>query len=304
MNDREEIRLLKNKEIDYKKWDSCIKDAGNGTLYAKSWYLDVVSPEWSALVYDDYKFVMPLPIIKKVGFRMVIQPLHCQQLGIFPAPVAKIQQEFAEKFRESFRVIRYQLNAGMLVKSFAHFGNLKKINLLLPLYESYPIIVEGFSKHTVRNLKASINEGVSVVKGLLPEDFFKMKKVSERWKVSEKSYRILNHLMSLTISKGNGTIYAAYSKQNNLCAAAFVIFDQNKIYYLNAFSNDEGRENRAMYSIVNEIIREFCERSWLIDFEGSVIDGVARFYRGFGAVKEDYYFIESTRIPVIGKFIK
>jgi hypothetical protein len=102
-----------------------------------------------------------------------------------------------------------------------------------------------------------------------------------------------------TVTRGNGIIYAAYSKTNNLCAAAFVIFNQSRAYYLNAYSTGEGRENRAMYSIVNELIKEFSETGLVIDFEGSIIEGVARFYKGFGAEAEQYYYVESNRFPFI-----
>jgi hypothetical protein len=300
MNNPPEIQLLKNMEIDYHKWDFCIENAENGNLYVKSWYLDIVSPGWEALVLGDYSFVMPLPVIKKLGFRIISQPLHCQQLGIFPAPAFKIQKMFAEKLFNSFRLIYYQLNAGMLIESFQKFHNQRKTNFLLPLYEPYETIVEDFSKHALRNLKASENANVRVIKGIVPSEFFDCKKQSENRKVPKKSYRILNYLMGQTISKGNGVIYAAYSKQNNLCAAAFIIFHQNKAYYLNAFSTKEGRENRAMYAIVNELIKEFSGSNLIIDFEGSVIEGVARFYKGFGAIGEDYYFIKSITFPVFG----
>jgi hypothetical protein len=301
MSTQQEIRLLKNREIDFAKWDDCIQNAPNGNLYAKSWYLDVVSPEWGALIWDDYRFVMPLPVIKKMAIRMIIQPLHCQQLGIFPAPVLEIQQQFAEKLKKSFRIINYQLNAGMLIHAFPSFENIKRTNYILPLHLSYEETVSGFSRHTIRNLTAAENAQVKVVKGLLPSDFFKSKKEAETRKVSEKSYRILHQLIAQTLMKGNGVIYAAYSQTNNLCAAAYVLFDQNKAYYLNAFSTEEGRENRAMYAIVNELIKEFSRSATIIDFEGSVIEGVARFYKGFGAIGEDYYFIRSNSLPIVGK---
>lgn len=301
MSAQQEIRLLKNREINYAKWDECIQNAANGNLYAKSWYLDVVSPEWEALILDDYRFVMPLPVIKKMAIRMIIQPLHCQQLGIFPAPVLEIQQQFAEKLKKSFRIINYQLNAGMLIHAFPSFENIKRTNYILPLHLSYEETVSGFSRHTIRNLTAAENAQVKVVKGLLPSDFFKSKKEAETRKVPEKSYRILHQLIAQTLMKGNGVIYAAYSQTNNLCAAAYVLFDQNKAYYLNAFSTEEGRENRAMYAIVNELIKEFSRSATIIDFEGSVIEGVARFYKGFGAIGEDYYFIRSNSLPIVGK---
>lgn len=295
MSDQYEIRHLKNQDIDYEKWDSCIEQAANGNLYAQSWYLDVVSPNWEALILGDYEFVMPLPVIRKLGIRIVSQPLHCQQLGIFPVPELHVQQQFSKILWKLFRLVRYQLNTALQVEAYEGFSNRGKVNYVLNLEQSYSVVSKGFTTNTKRNIKAAKKAEVNVVKGLQPVEFFAGKRQSETRKVPEKSYQILNHLVAQTMTRGSGVIYAAYSKANNLCAAAFIVFSQNRAYYLNAYSTDEGRENRAMYSIVKELIKEFSETGMTIDFEGSIIEGVARFYRGFGAKAEHYYYLESNR---------
>jgi hypothetical protein len=297
MSDQHEIQHLKNQDIDYEKWDFCIQQAENGNLYARSWYLDVVSPSWEALVLGDYKFVMPLPVVRKLGIKMVSQPLHCQQLGIFPVPKPKIQQQFSNKLWKLFRLVRYQLNVAMQVGAFENFGKQKKQNYVLNLDLPYSEVSKGFTTHAKRNLKAAEKAEVTVVKGLQPVEFFAGKRQAENRKIPEKSYWILHRLVAQTLTRGSGVIYAAYSRTNNLCAAAFIIFNQNRAYYLNAYSTDEGRDNRAMYAIVNELVKEFSGSGTVIDFEGSIIEGVARFYEGFGAQVEHYYFLGSNRFP-------
>src|SRR4030043_203599 len=54
------IKHLRHHEIDKERWDESIKKAFNGIIYAYSWYLDIVSPGWEALITEDYKKVMPL----------------------------------------------------------------------------------------------------------------------------------------------------------------------------------------------------------------------------------------------------
>ena len=59
---------LKHHQIDKKKWDSCIFYAKEGILYAYSWYLDIVAPNWDAIILlnkDSYISVMPLPVKTK-----------------------------------------------------------------------------------------------------------------------------------------------------------------------------------------------------------------------------------------------
>lgn len=303
MNKSLKIIHLSNKEIDYQKWDKCINNASNRNLYAHSWFLDVVNPNWEAFIFGDYEYVMPLPVKKKFCITAIFQPLHCQQLGIFPVPTPEVQEKFGQQLFNSFRIIQYQLNSAMNVNSFSDFQLRKKKNYILSLTNRFEDIYTGFSTNTKRNIKKAEKSNVKVIKGLSQSDFFSLKKSAVKRKIPEKSYSILNKLMSRTIAGGKGTIYAAYSEINSLCAAAFVITDGNKMYYLNAFSSEKGKQNRAMYSIVNNMIKECSQRNITIDFEGSMIDGVARFYEGFGATSEDYYFSFINKLPFLKRKI-
>ncbi len=60
MGKEEMIRYLDRREIDAEKWDDVIVHSPTETLYAYSWYLDASAGNWSALVMDDYRFILPL----------------------------------------------------------------------------------------------------------------------------------------------------------------------------------------------------------------------------------------------------
>ena len=79
------IRYLSHDEIDKPQWDACIEGSVNSLPYAASWWLDVVSPGWEALVSEDYRSVMPLTWHKKLGVYYLYQPYLTQQLGILQA---------------------------------------------------------------------------------------------------------------------------------------------------------------------------------------------------------------------------
>ena len=77
------IRFLQHREIDKVKWDQRLETALTSRIYAYSWYLDVVSPNWCALIEDDYESIFPIPIQKRIGIFYISQPLFTQQLGLF-----------------------------------------------------------------------------------------------------------------------------------------------------------------------------------------------------------------------------
>lgn len=304
MEKTKELQYIKHRDIDSKKWNRCVKNAPNSKVYALSWYLDIVAGNWDALVWGNYEFVMPLPVRSKFGIKYVYQPTYCQQLGIFPSPTLKIQKEFALQLRNKFRLISYQINSDNNVEAFDGFSTNQKANFELPLTAGYQDICNDFSKHAKRNIRTTDTNKVKVVKGLLHTDYIQEKKQATKITIKEATYQILIRLMANSISSGKGVVYTAYSSNNSLCAAAFIIFDKNRAYYLNAFSTDEGRENRAMYAIIEHILKEYSGSGIIIDFEGSVIEGIARFYKGFGATPKKYSYIYSNRLPVIRWFMK
>jgi hypothetical protein len=304
MNNNRKLKYIKHAEIDSEKWNRCVENAENSRIYSMAWYLDIVAEKWDALIWGDYEFVMPLPVKKKFGIQHIYQPTYCQQLGIFPNPPKEIQKQFAIQLKRKYGIINYQINSENDVLAFESFKNILKVNFELLLKPDYQNLLGSFSKHAKRNVNSARKNSVTVIKGGTPDTFIKIKKEATKVSVNESTYRVLNRLMANFITSGKGVVYAAYSANNSVCAAAFIVFHKNRAYYLNAFSTDEGRENRAMYAIVNEIIKEFSGAEMVLDFEGSVIDGIARFYKGFGAVPKNYFYIYSNRFPVINSVVK
>ena len=103
-----QIQHLQHKHIDFKKWDDTILSSANHLGYAYSWYLNIVSPGWEALVTDDYEFVMPLPVKRKYKIPYLVQPVLTQQLGIFSKE--EINDEVIQLFIKNIPYYSYELN--------------------------------------------------------------------------------------------------------------------------------------------------------------------------------------------------
>jgi hypothetical protein len=292
-----ELKYIANKQIDTKKWDECIGNSANSRVYAFSWFLDRVAKNWDALVWGDYKYVMPLTFNRKWGLTYLYQPTFCQQLGVFPEPPDDIQQQFAQFVFSKYRYVQIQVTPQMQTTNFKQFAVTPKTNQVLPLIAAYPEISMRFSQNTKRNIAKAKNESVTVMKGLNPADFISAKKMADTVKSSFHSFKNLEKIIAFSLSESTGTIYAAYTSANELCAAAFFLHSGNRVVYLSAFSSSEGKKNRAMHLIVDEFISEFAGSGILLDFEGSSIEGVARFYNGFGALTETYCQLTLNRLP-------
>ena len=103
---------LKHTEIDKVKWDDCVLNSQNHLPYCYSWYLDIVSPGWDALISNDYEFIFPLTHRRKAGINYLFQPYFTQQLGLFSknAFEQKTVTAFLSAIPEHFKFIEINLN--------------------------------------------------------------------------------------------------------------------------------------------------------------------------------------------------
>ena len=293
-----EIIFVKNKDIDYQKWDQCIAGSTVPLIYAQSWYLDLISPEWDALISDDYAFVMPLIIKRKFGISFLLQPIFAQQHGIFPETDIDIQKNFLSAIRDQFKYVNINLNANHFEPFPDGFMVHPRNNFILKLSPSTADLKSNYSKHTRRQIKKAEENKVFIIKGLQTSEYLDLKIKTTKNNLLQPTMQTLKRLIEYGHCQGTGIIYAAYNKHNTLCAAAFFFFNGHRVTYLNAVSTDEGKNINAMHKIVDHFIQEHAGTLLTLDFEGSVIPGIARFYKGFGAETEQYYCLKSNRLPL------
>ena len=126
------IAYLKHEEIDKYRWDKCVQESFNGIFYAFSFYLDEVCETWDALVADDYKAVMPIPKNTKFGITYSIQPLFCQQLGVFSCVHLdeKLVWSFLKEIPSAFQYVHLHLNSQVhFTSGFNSISSKKNYNL-------------------------------------------------------------------------------------------------------------------------------------------------------------------------------
>lgn len=299
-----EIRFVKNMDIDQAKWDRCVSCSPISLIYVQSWYLDLTAPNWDALIWGDYIYVMPLIIKRKYGICYLTQPIFAQQHGIFPEAGPTVQNIFLNYILDTFKFITINLNSYHSEPFPDGFEVSARKNFILNLSPSFNELISNYSKHTRRQIRKAETNKVSVIKGLQSNEYIKLKNLATIDKRPKPTMQTLKQLINYGYSHGNGTIYAAYSQTNTLCAAAFFLFSGQRTIYLNAVSTDEGKDTSAMYKIVDQFIHEHAGSSLILDFEGSSIPGIARFYQGFGSELEQYYCLKMNRLPIPFRWLK
>lgn len=299
------LKYITHSAIDTEKWNRCIDESLNSRIYAYSWQLDRAAHSWDALVLGNYEYVMPLPIGKKLGMKYLFQPLFSQQLGIYPAPKPEISNLFYRYLADHFRFAETQLNSGNLPgKNIENLTFLPRKNYLLPLGNDYKSIVSFYSNNTKRNISKAQKNGLSIVEGIRLETYLGFKTSNLAPGVSKADIKTLKNIIAYSQYKGFGEIYGVYSPGNQLCAAVYFCRWKDRVIYFNAASNEEGKNLGGMYFLVNHFIEQNAGKNLILDFEGSMISGVARFYAGFGATPETYFQLKINRLPLPFKWLK
>lgn len=306
------LKYIKHNEIDKNKWENTILNAINGNLYAYAWYLDIVSPNWDALVSENYEIVIPLTVKKIFGFNILQQPLFTQQLGIFSTKAINLNktEEYIQQIVEMFSFCNYQVNKHnpLKIQTSKKYTVFNKINYELDLIPSYQYLKSKYHTNTKRNIaKARANKLILKINSINSQTFVDFIRKNVGYKVAnfkKKDYQKMLQIIEFANKYKFGQSYSVYDSKKQLLSIAYFIFSHNKIYYLFAANSQLGKEKRAMFFLLDEFIRNYSEKNVILDFEGSTIPGLARYYEGFGAVACKYQQLISNRLPYFLRWIK
>lgn len=285
------MRHLRHEEIDKNKWDEAISNSLTPFPYALSWFLDIASPRWEALVWGKYDAVMPLPVKKRWGIPYLIQPPGCQQLGIFSHKNPMLYLSEALRFIEKrFPYIHLYFNYSNISTEFK-----KRTNLILPLDRDYEEITINYHTNLRRNLKKAQSTQLKIIeennwKTLI--DTFKNshlgKKLNKYW--LEK----IESLGNEALKRKTARVYSVYSETNEFLTGAMFLFFHHRIIFWFSANTPYGKEVSAMHMLLNFIIKSFSAQQLVLDFEGSENSTLARFYHQFGSIHQDYYIFKKV----------
>lgn len=299
------LQYIKHSDIDSEKWNQCIDGAQNSRIYAYDWHLDRTAIVWDALVLGDYDFVMPLPVRRKWGINYLYQPLFSQQLGIFPVPPKNIALLFYLEIVKLFTYSSFHLNSkNPQLENVEMIEFHERKNYLLPLSEDYRTLANSYSKNTKRNLTKANKNDLHLIIGIRLEEYIEFKKKNLAVQLSRSELNSLKSLIAFGQYKGFGEIYGVYSANNELCAAVYFCQWKDRIIYMNAASNQTGKDLACMHFLIDSFIQKHATKNLILDFEGSMLPGVARFYKGFGAAPESYSHLKFNRLPLPLKWLK
>lgn len=291
--------IIERSEINEKYWNDCISGSNSDLIYGYSWYLDEICPNWKGIVVvgkNKYEACFPITWNKKWGIKYIYPPFFAQQLGLFSSNENYNVDKFLRIIRKEYRFAEFYLNHTNQGRSLR-----VKNNQILRLDKSYQELHSDYRSNHQRNIKRNkakirIEEGTAVLPII---ELFRNDRGKNVKTLKGVHYKMFEKTCSVVQEKGKLLVLNAFNENNNLLVGAVFFIHQNRITFMFSGNSEEGKKRTALFILLDNLIKEYANTKYVLDFEGSNIAGVRRFYKGFGAVDEQYFFkkINNLRFP-------
>ncbi len=301
------ITYIRHNDIDKDKWDACISESPNGIVYAYSWYLDLVSPGWEALIEKDYESVFPLTKNKKYGIEYLFPPFFTQQLGLFSKNKITLEKlnDFLKSIPEKFRFVEINLNSKNIFDT-PGFTLTKNLTHHLNLNHPYQNIYKNYNENLKRNLKKATKFDQQIIQDADPKIIIKLFRKNKGRSISTLKDKNYKTLLKIIYTGHKDTFVKVYgvSAQKHLIAGAFFVESNGKAIFIFSGANKEAKEKLAVPLLLDAFIKDHSGKNLTLDFEGSNDFNLARFYKSFGAEEIVYLQIKKNNLPYPLKWIK
>lgn len=291
-------RIISKHRLDINKWDKAVDLAENSSIYGKSFYLNAVSENWDAWVFGDYQFVLPLPTKTKYGIRYVFQPHFLQRTAVYGKGAIANKEELVSKIDAQY------LKIDLTIEQNLFEGSIEKLNLVIPLNKEIEL-----STNTKRNIKKAeliSNDSLKLksIDSLSFEEVYSVFKENSRFKLSEDNYKIYRELCETLHTNSALEIKALYLDNAKVSYGLFAT-TPSKATLLMLANTPKAKTIGGSHYLIYTCIKEFKAKGLSFDFEGSQNEGIARFYKSFGATKEAYFhYSKGLRKGAIGSILK
>ena len=177
---------------------------------------------------------------------------------------------------------------------------------MLNLNHTYHHLHKHFDEHCQRNIKKASKHPQTIrsIDPALAVAFYQKYKALNTSDVYPEDYEKFLRVLMEAQQRNLLQCLGVFNTQEQLQAVGVFLVHQTRIIYILGGASDQGRESRSMYGLFEFVIKQYAEKEYILDFEGSEIAGIARFFKGFGAYKQPYYKLHINRLPLPLRWLK
>lgn len=289
-------------------------------FFMQAWWMDAVCgvDKWEVLLSEKEGVIigaLPYLLVRKSIFKCIIQPQLTQYNGVwidYPKGIKlakkcslekeimsnlidQIKQKRIHYFNQNFY---YSINN---CDPFVSKGFTQSIRYTYVIEDiSHPDkVYKPFSYAKQKHIKKS--EGKLNVKFDISADAFydfHAEALSQRDEKIVYSKALFMSIYKSSVERNQGQIISIADNQGNIHAALFVVWDKQSAYYLISAIDTNFKSSGASTLMIWEAIKFLSDKTQIFDFEGSMIESVAKSFKEFGSVRKSYVNISNYYSPI------
>mgnify|MGYP001563138926 CR=1 FL=1 len=292
-------------------------------IFSQAWWLDLVAgDDWGVcLVENGEEILASMPFVTKkyYGFTLFSHPPLTQNLGPWLKPSQAKYSKMLSQQKDWLQALIDQLPKYDYFNQNWHYTRTNWLPFYWRGFEQstrYTYVIEDLSdiegvwhalQENVRReiRKAENKAGITVRTDLLIDDFIEL---------NEMTFQ--RQGMQMPYSKDFVKTLAENAKQRNQCqwfigqdkagqnhAGVLIVWNEQSAYYLMGGGNPTLRNSGATSLCMWEAIKLASTVTKVFDFEGSMIEPIERFFRGFGAMQKPYFAITHKPSKVLNTML-
>lgn len=289
-------------------------------LFCQAWWLDAVAPgQWDAvLVENKNEVIASLPFFKdrKLGFPVLSQPPLTQHLGPWLkkqdckyAKRLSREKDWLQKLYGQLPDYGYYSQkwhfrcSNWLPLFWKGFKQTTRYTYRLNLTTRTDDLWAGLQENIKTDIKKARGREALVVDGSASlEDFYQLNKMvfDRQGMEMPYSFDLVKRIDEASSNRECRRIFMAKDGAGRPHAAVYLVWDKDTAYYLMGGSDPDLRKSGATSLCLWEAICYASTVSDNFDFEGSMLEPVERFVRGFGAIQTPFHHITHARSRWLG----
>jgi hypothetical protein len=282
------------------------------SVFEQPWWLDTVAPgRWGAAeVRQGEQIVARLPYVlrRRFGLTMIVQPPYTQTLGPWLAPTTGTNAARQSKEKRliaqlveglpAFDHFRMNLSPAMtnwMPFYWAGFQASVRYTYRLEDLSDLDRIHGDFEDHVRRSIKKA--EATVAIDHHFPiDDLLRLDAATyaRQGLPSPTPPDFIRRLDAACAARGARRILGAVDAAGRVHAALLVVWDDRAMYALINAHDPELRTSGSNSLLYWEAIRLASQVSRVFDFEGSMIEPVEHFIRGFGGKLTPFFVISRS----------
>lgn len=282
-------------------------------LFQQAWWLDAAaSDDWDVVLVEKggkIEAALPFVLKKYYGISLVSQPALTQYLGPWLAPASGKRAKQLAREKDLMQLLIDRLPPHHIYRQswspqlqnwmpfyWRGFSQTTRYSYRLEDLSDLDLIWGGFQASIRGDIRKAQKMGVQVRQSDNIEAFLKLNAmVFQRQKrsIPYKREYVLG-IDQVAAERNQRAIFIAADESGREHAAVYLVWDEHSAYYLMGGGNPQLRNSGATSLCMWEAIKFAANVTKIFDFEGSMLEPVERFFRGFGGEPVPFFSVTRT----------